>query len=100
MVAATAAATVPTTMPVFSFDGPQAVDVENVLTTSGWFEVMTTGILMTSRDLITANISNVNETHASMRLWRSQPSSAPEAAVVTVAKRWWSPQSRRSSNMC
>ncbi|KAK5943133.1 hypothetical protein PMZ80_004139 [Knufia obscura] len=57
---------------------------------------MATGVLMTSAGLLAANVTDVNETHAGVSLWKPAASSAtgpPEAVTVATIKRPWSSES-------
>ncbi|KAK5072317.1 hypothetical protein LTR70_010522 [Exophiala xenobiotica] len=83
-------------LPLFGGEGPQVSDIRAVRTSTGWFEVLTTGMVMTSADLLTANMTDVNETHADISLWKPAASSTigpPEAVTVAIAKRPWSSES-------
>ena len=95
VVAGVAAEIANTPLPLFGSDGPQIADVSDVLTTTGWFEVTMTGILLTSEGFITANMTDLNETHASVQLMliSSSTTEPPRVTKVTTAKRLWSPQS-------
>ncbi|KAK5947742.1 hypothetical protein OHC33_011230 [Knufia fluminis] len=91
-----AATSATVSLPHFGGAGPQVDDVRVVLTSTGWFEVMATGVLMTSADLLTANVTDVNETHAGVSLWKPAASSTtgpPEAVTVATIKRPWSSES-------
>ena len=95
LVAGTVAEIAKTPLPLFGSDGPHVADVSDVLTTTGWFEVTMTGILLTSEGFITTNMTDLNETHASVQLMLVSSSTTEPARVTTVttAKRSWSPQS-------
>ncbi|KAK5309288.1 hypothetical protein LTR70_010432, partial [Exophiala xenobiotica] len=76
-------------LPLFGGEGPQVNDIRAILTSTGWFEVLTTGMVMTSTDLLTANMTDVNDTHADISLWKPAASSTtgpPEAVTVAIAK--------------
>lgn len=97
------ASSVTTSLPLFDAAGPQVDDVRAVLTSTGWFEILTTGMVMTSADLLTANMTDINDTHAEVSLWKPaaalSPSSSssltfsPEAITTTITKRPWSLES-------
>ncbi|KAK5082548.1 hypothetical protein LTR70_007654 [Exophiala xenobiotica] len=93
IVTVLAATSATVSLPLFGGAGPQVDDVRVVLTSTGWFEVMAAGVLMTSPDLLTANVTDVNETHAGVSLWKPAATGPPEAVTVATIKRPWSSES-------
>ncbi|KAK5069413.1 hypothetical protein LTR51_008663 [Lithohypha guttulata] len=78
-------------LPLYGPTGASLLEVKQSLTPAAWFEITVTGILLNDQRFLTRNVTDLNDTHASVSLWApSSSATAPDLVTVQVVKRPWS----------
>lgn len=78
---------------LFGNDGPRPMDVAEVVTDSGWFEIPVMALVTTSPQIFSTMLTDVNSTYVDVRWIGPYATTNSSSVTVTVQKRAWSSQS-------